>query len=156
MADKKQSLARRDPFADLESWDPFGMLSLRARLPRWTDEFFGEQGGSGRLLAPAIDVSESEDAYDISVEVAGVKKDDLVVECKDGVLSIRGEKKSERDEKKSSARILERTYGAFSRSLSLPADADPDKVEATYRDGVLHIALRKRPEAKARSVAIKG
>ena len=155
MAEKNRQLARSNPF-DLEEWDPFQLLPFRGLRSRLTEELLGNGGGLSRPLAPAIDVTESDRSYDISIEVPGAKKDDLVVECKDGVLSLRGEKRSERDEKRDSARVLERTYGAFSRSLTLPSDADPGKISASYKDGVLHIAVEKRPETKATAVAIKG
>jgi HSP20 family protein len=156
MAENRQQLARRDTVRDLESWDPFRMFPFRGlRMPQWADELLGEPLGGGRMIAPAVDVSETNDAYDISIEVPGVRREDLTIECKDGVLTVRGEKKSERDEKRASARIMERSYGAFSRAMTLPTDADLDNVDASYRDGVLHIELKKKPEAKPKTVEIK-
>jgi len=156
MPDDGHELARRDFFRDLEEWNPFPRFPFRSmQIPRWAGELFAESpGGSGRLI-PAVDVCESADGYDVSVEMPGVAKDDLTIECENGVLSVRGEKKSRRDEKRDSARVLERTYGAFTRSLRLPPDADPEHIDAKYRDGVLHIELRKRPESKPRTVSIK-
>jgi len=160
MSQRKQSPARRepfrdsDPFRDTEEWDPFRLLPMRSlRLPRWADEFFSDASGA-RGVVPAIDVAETKEGYDISVEVPGVKKDDITVECHEGVLSVRGEKKSEREEKGGKACVLERVYGAFRRSLTLPPDADANAIEASYRDGVLHVAIKKRPESKVQTVSI--
>ncbi len=151
---KKESRAvtRWDPFSDLERFHPWSALSdWRQRM----DEVFGESARVG-MVAPAVDVTESDGQYLFSAEVPGVKKGDLTVEVQDRVLTIRGEKKSEREETKDKARHLERSYGAFSRSFTLPADADDAKVDASFEDGVLKIAIAKRPEAKPQQVAIKG
>ena len=102
-----------------------------------------------------LDVTEADGKYVLTAEVPGVDKKDITIECKDGVLSIRGEKKSQREETREKARILERSYGAFSRTLALPDDADVDHVEASFRDGVLRIEIQKKPGAKAKAIAIK-
>jgi HSP20 family protein len=153
MAEEQQSgtVTRWNPFAELESRDPWGGLTdWRRRL----DEIFGERTRMGQLV-PAVDVTESEEEYLVSADVPGVKKDDLTVEIEGGSLRIRGERKSEREETKDKARHLERSYGAFSRAFTLPADADSEKVEASFEDGVLKVRIAKRPEAKAQQVAIK-
>jgi HSP20 family protein len=157
MAETKREVTRRDPFADLDAFSalgPFREFAGLSRLSRMMDEMWGEPGvpAMGRC---ALDVTESEKEYAISAELPGVKKDDLTVECKDGVLTIRGEKKSQREEKKDRARLLERTYGAFSRSLRLPEDADIDQIRATFQDGVLRLEMPKRADAKPRTIAIK-
>ena len=115
---------------------------------------FGRPARRGQL-APAIDVSEDDGHYVVSVELPGVGKDDVTVECHDGVLTIRGEKKSEREEKKEKSRYLERSYGAFSRSFTLPPNADPDRIQASFKDGVLTVTIAKTEEAKPRVISIK-
>ncbi len=97
-----------------------------------------------------------DDSYLISAEVPGVNKGNLTVEVHDRALTIRGEKKSEREETKDKARRLERSFGAFSRSFTLPADADDEKIAAQFDDGVLKLTIAKRPEAKPQQVAIRG
>jgi len=159
MAEKKESqVARWDPFADLgllERWRPFREFGdFPSRVSRMMEEAFGEARPS--LLAPKVDITESDDEYAVAAELPGVKKDDLTLEIEEGVLTIRGEKKEERDEKKEKGRRLERYYGAFSRSFSLPSDANADKVEASFTDGVLTVSIPKKPEAKPAQVAIKG
>jgi HSP20 family protein len=147
----ERSLSRFDPFRELGLFEPWPGTP---RLASVMDEFFGARPRD-RVVAP-VDITESDGEYVISVEVAGVKKNDLVVEVQDRVLSVRGEKRSEREEKKEKGRLLERTYGAFSRSFTLPRDADADAVRASFEDGVLKLTLPKKPEVKAKSVAIKG
>jgi HSP20 family protein len=102
-----------------------------------------------------VDISEDDGHYIVTAEVAGAKKDDVTVELEDNVLTIRGEKKSEREEKDEHRRYVERTYGSFSRSFSLPGNADPDRVEASIEDGVLTIEIGKREEAKPKTIAVK-
>ncbi len=156
MAEKRESqLARWDPFADLDLFEGRSPFREFGSLRRMMDEFLGERARP-TLLAPTVDITESDDQYAVSAEVPGVKKDDLTLELQEGVLTIRGEKKQERDEKKEKGRRLERYYGAFSRSFSLPSDADSDKVDASFTDGVLNITIPKKPEAKPAQVAIKG
>jgi len=153
MAEKQESgLARRDPFGELMSLDPWaGFGDLSRRL----ESLFGERRSLASLV-PAVDVTESDGEYTITAELPGVKKDDVTVEVDQHVLTLRGEKKSEREETKEKARILERTYGAFTRSFTLPADADEERLTADFKDGVLKITVPRRPESKPVQVAIKG
>ena len=150
--EKERAVTHWDPFEEIEALRPWGApTELRQRL----DELFGARLPEGRF-APAVDVTESENEYQVRADVPGIKKQDLTIEVQDGQLTIRGERKSEREEKNEKARRLERTYGAFSRSFTLPADADTSKVSASFHDGVLAIKIAKVPEAKPRQVAIKG
>lgn len=106
-------------------------------------------------LSPAVDVSEDEKSYHVTVELAGVKKEDVTVDVHENVLSIRGEKKSEREEKKDKSHWVERTYGSFSRSFTLPPSALADELKATFKDGVLTLEIPKKEAAKARQISIK-
>jgi HSP20 family protein len=158
MAESKETrVARWDPFAELGLRDPWAALPRFGALSRWMEEAFGEPvlRGAG-ISAPIVDITESDQRYLISAEVPGVKKGDLTLEIHEGVLTLRGEKKEEREETKDKARRLERRYGAFSRSFTLPSDADSSKIDASFADGVLKISIPKRPEAKPAQVSIKG
>jgi HSP20 family protein len=152
---EERSVARFDPLAEfglLRTWSPLRGIGW-PRLARLFDE-----AGPARLpapLVPAVDVHEDGERYLITVEVPGCSKDDVQLEIQDDVLTIRGEKRSERREKKDKVRWLERSYGAFSRSFSLPANADADRVSASFKDGVLSISVPKREEAQARQVVIE-
>jgi HSP20 family protein len=104
---------------------------------------------------PALDISDDDEQYSITVELPGGKKDDVHVEVHDDTLTIRGEKKSEREEKKEQRRYVERSYGTFSRSFSLPSDADAEHIDASFKDGVLTIRLPKTEAKKPRAIAVK-
>ena len=155
MAKTERSLAREGAFGWLER-SPFAELfDSSTRMNRLLGEFFGERGLAGMPALP-LDVTETDRSYVLNAEIPGVDKKDLTIECRDGMLSIHGEKRSQREENKEKARLLERTYGAFSRSLALPDDADVEQVSASFRDGVLRVEIQKKAGAKSRSVVIKG
>ena len=139
--------------------DPF--TAFRREMDRLFDSFgreVGWPGGDNRSAAmtPSIDVSETESELKIDVDLPGVDQKDVDVMISDNVLTIKGEKKAEREEKKKDFHLVERSYGSFSRSLTLPFAADPDKAQANFKNGVLSITLPKPPEvkAKAKKVAI--
>lgn len=128
--------SRRGPFAGLGAGTPFA-----------------------GPMAPKIDVSESKDAIDITAELPGVEEKDIDVTVADGVLTIKGEKKSERDEtdKDKNWHVVERSYGSFTRSIGLPFDPDMDRVEAKFEKGVLRVTLPKPAEVakKQQKIEIK-
>jgi len=140
--------------------DPFGSLF---RDVQKTFEDFSRRspiaGLSSEMLAPKIDIAESKDAIDLAAELPGVDEKDVDVTLADGMLTIRDEKKSERDEtdKEKNWHVVERSYGSFSRTISLPFDPDPAKVEAKFDKGVLHIHLPKPAEVakKQQKIEIK-
>ena len=143
-----------DPF---ESWTPFRELfAPGGRLPRFFDEMFPTRGARAGRWSPAVDIAEDDQKFVITAELPGTAKDDVHVEVHENVMTIRGEKRSEREEKKEKARWLERSYGAFTRAFTLPADAAPDKVSASFENGILKIEIAKRAEAKPKTIAIKG
>jgi HSP20 family protein len=155
MAEKNErSVTRFDPFAELDwrpSWSPFFGREGRSLL----DEMWG-RSAAGRALAPAIDVTEDDGHYVVTAELPGTKREDVTVELEGDVLTIRGEKKNEREEKKEKRRFVERSYGTFSRAFTLPSNADSERVNAAFKDGVLTVTIGKRAEAKPRVVDIKG
>ena len=110
-------------------------------------------------FAPASDASTIEDCYDINVELPGVKPEDVEVSIDDNSLTVRGEKRSEREEKGRSYFFSERQYGSFQRTFRLPPDSDNEKVEADYKDGVLNLRIGKKkplqPQAKKITITRK-
>jgi HSP20 family protein len=139
------------PFGELERWPSLweGFLPGRSR-------FFGDLPAQARAgFVPSVDVSESDSHYTITAELPGVQKDDVHVELQDDMLVIQGEKRSEREEKKDRGRYVERSYGSFSRAFTLPADADIERLEASFKDGVLALRVPRREAAKPRQIAIK-
>jgi len=148
--------ARWDPFGELMDWErgwPFREMR-GPRFLRMFEDFFGERA-RGRGLVPALDITEDDGRYNVTVELPGVAKDDVHVEIEEGFLTVRGEKRSEREEKKGKTRWTERSYGSFCRSFSLPPNADADHVEASFKDGVLTLVLPMTEAAKPRQVSIK-
>jgi HSP20 family protein len=122
------------------------------------DEFFSnwqQDPQRSGVAVPNVDITETEDNYLVRAELPGVAKDDVTVELEQGVLSIRGEKKSRREEKLERGRRLECSYGSFSRSFTLPQDTDANRICAEFRDGVLEVAVAKRPESKPKQIAVK-
>lgn len=150
-----KEVTRWNPFRD----DPFfseGLLrewaSPFARLAKSFEELAPMRAGR---LSPAVDLTEDEKSFIVSVELPGVKKEDVTVELQDDVLTIRGEKKSEREEKKDRSHWVERTYGSFSRSFTLPPTAVGEELKASFKDGVLTVEIPKKEQAKPRQISIK-
>ena len=150
---KERSVARRDPFAELADWRPFFGPLLGREGRNLLEEVWG-RSAAGRL-APSVDISEDDGNYIVTAELPGTKREDVAVELEDDVLTIRGEKRNERDEKKEKRRIVERSYGTFSRSFSLPSNADGERVADKFGNEVLTVTIAKRPETKPRVVDIK-
>ena len=155
--EEERSPARWDPFGEFglpDLWSPWREFP-GTRLSRVLEEMFGPRAGRTGAVVPAMDIAEDDDQYVITVELPGTSKQDVTVECQEGVLTIRGEKKSEREEKKEHRRWVERTYGSFSRSFTLPANAAADQVKAKFKDGVLTLEIPKREEAKPKTINIQ-
>lgn len=158
---------------DLKALMPFGRRELAAgddpftAMRREMDRLFDEATRSFSLarpamglgvMAPRVDVRESEGGIEIAAELPGVAEQDIEVQLNDGVLTIRGEKKQEREEKEKGWYLMERAYGSFLRQIPLPVEVEEDKVEARFDKGVLHVMLPKsaRAEAKMRKIEVKG
>jgi len=105
---------------------------------------------------PQVDLAESENDVTIRAELPGVSPDDVQIEVTGNVLKLAGEKSAEKEEKGRDYHYAERQFGAFSRIIQLPATVNADKVEATYKDGVLTITLPKHPEAKPKRITVRG
>ena len=155
MEDTRESrLTHWDPFRGFGPWASPRELGASSLMSKMFDDVFGTRPAAGGARVPAIDVTESEDSYSIAAELPGVRKEDLSIELHEGVLNIRGEKRSARDEEKERGRWLERSFGAFQRAITLPKDADPERVDAGFADGVLSVVVHKRAEARPRTVPI--
>ncbi|MBN1808706.1 MAG: Hsp20/alpha crystallin family protein [Planctomycetes bacterium] len=132
------------------------VLGFRSEMDRLFDDFFGAFMPERVSLAlPAVDVSENENTVVVHAEIPGVSAEDLSINADEEALTIRGEKKLERDEKKNQWHITERSSGSFTRVVPLPAPVDAGKAKASFKDGVLSVELPKLPEAKPRKVDIK-
>ncbi len=145
---------------ELMEWKPFREVSrLRREMDRLWEDFFGP----GRLglrpfemeWAPPVDVSETAEQVVVKAEVPGIDPKDISVSLSGDLLTIKGEKKSEREEKKESYHLVERSYGSFSRAVRLPVSVNADKIEAKYDKGVLTITCPKKEEVKPKAIEIK-
>jgi HSP20 family protein len=135
--------------------DPF--TEIRAEMDRVFDSFLGRSLFSrpalfGRTeaattIAPDIDIRENDKEIILEAELPGIDEKDVEVLVRDGVLSLKGEKKSERDEKKDNFHLVERSYGSFERSFRLPDSADEAQIKADFNKGVLRVVVPKRAEA---------
>jgi HSP20 family protein len=105
-------------------------------------------------MKPAMDIAESEDELTISVELPGLKKDDVKLSIENGVLTLSGEKRFESEEKKQDYHRVERSYGSFHRSISLPSQMDAANAEASFEDGVLEIRIPRAETAKPKQIEI--
>ena len=146
----------------LVHWQPFQELtSLQRQMNRLFESFGGrtsltpfEEDLSAWELGPPVDIIEDEQKLTFKVEVPGIEEKDIKVEVENNVLTVRGERKLEKDIKEENFRRMERHYGAFARSFSLPPSVDAEKIEANYNDGVLAIQMPKRAEAKPRQIKV--
>jgi len=135
----------------LTRFDPFAEMSrLQDHLMRLN------QGTSTNDFAfrPTVDIFEDEAAIQVKADLAGVKKEDVHIEVENSVLTLRGERKLEHEEKKKGYHRVERAYGAFSRSFALPDTVDTDKIDAAFRDGVLNVTIPKRPAAQKKQIKV--
>jgi HSP20 family protein len=113
-------------------------------FPRWPSLF---REGSGAIVTPELDVKENTDAVIVEAELPGVDEKDVSVTFANGMLTIKGEKKQSKEEKKEDYYLAERSYGAFERTLRLPESVDDAKIEAKFDKGVLRVKAAKKPEA---------
>ena len=147
-----KELLRPEPLLSFEGISPFGVT-----FGRWFDEFFNRRlpFETERFISPAIDIAEDENSMMVSVELPGMKKEDVTIEFENGVLSIKGEKRIESEKKGKSWHRIERRYGAFSRSMTLPPSVSTEGAQAEFKDGVLEISLPKKEEAKPKLLKVK-
>ncbi|MEI8289989.1 MAG: Hsp20/alpha crystallin family protein [Verrucomicrobiota bacterium] len=155
------ALTRWNPFKETSEWNPFRELDeVHNRLSR----IFGgttSRTGNGReditvaAWAPVVDIIEDEKEYLIKAELPEVKKTDVKVRVEDGVLYISGERNLEKEEKGKRYHRIERAYGSFTRTFSLPEDADAQQVNAEFKDGMLSVHVAKDKNARPKSIEVK-
>lgn len=149
------ALTRWNPFREMEEmqrrmaslldWSPFrrGNLTVEEEnitLPEW---------------APLVDIAEDDKEYLLKVELPEVRREDVKVTVEGGTLTIAGERKAEKEEKGRRFHRIERHYGRFERSFNIPEDAEPDKVTAEFKDGVLRVHLPKSEQARPKQIEVK-
>ena len=146
------TMTRWNPFKDLEEMEQ--RLSTYLGRPAVRTEA-GKEAMTVAEWSPLVDITEDDKEYLIKVELPEVKKEDVKVAVENGVLTITGERKSEKEEKNKKYHRVERAYGSFVRSFALPDLADADKVKAEFKDGMLAVHVPKSERAKAKQVEVK-
>ena len=160
------------PATPPQVWRPFE--GLRHEIDRLFDEFDGgfwrtpfrsslldvapfRNGNGGFASVPAVDVSETDKAYEITAELPGMDEKNVEVKVANGLLTIKGEKQDEKEEKKKDYYRRERSFGSFERSFQVPEGVDADKIEANFKKGVLSVTLPKSAEAQKaeKKIAVK-
>jgi HSP20 family protein len=135
-----------------------GTGGLRGEMERVFDRFLEPRWEELEAIdawAPKVDFSETKDGFMVKAEIPGVEQKDVSVSLENQMLTIKGEKHKEKEEKDEKHHRVERSWGAFLRTIALPAGVDTEKVNATFKDGVLMIKLPKTPEAKGTTIPVK-
>ena len=143
----------------LTRWDPFReFATLQDRMNRLLRDSYGSEGREEALttstFAPPVDVYEDEHNVTLKIEVPGIDEKDIDVRIENNTLTVHGERKFEKEEKEENYRRVERQYGSFTRTFTLPQTVDQDSVQADYEKGVLKIKLAKREEAKPKQIKV--
>jgi len=143
----------------LTRWEPFREFStLQDRMNRLFRETYNEGGRDESLttssFAPAVDVYEDEHNVSLKIEVPGIDEKDIDIRLENNTLTVHGERKIEKEEKEENYRRVERQYGSFTRTFTLPTTVDAEKVSANYDKGVLKVTLPKKAEAKPKQIKV--
>jgi HSP20 family protein len=145
---------------NLVKWDPFRELEdVSNRLNRLFGRALVKSEPAADILplndwTPTTDISETDTAYLIKAEIPGVNKEDVKVTLQDGMLTIRGERRQEKEEKDKKFHRIERSYGSFLRSFRMPDDADESAVKAEFKDGMLNVTLGKSEKARPKAIEV--
>ena len=155
------SLTRWNPLKEVSEWNPFRELDeMQNRLSRILGGTASRTGNGREDLtvaawAPLVDITEDDKEYLIKAELPEVKKNDVKVRVEDGVLYISGERNLEKEEKGKRYHRIERAYGSFTRTFSLPEDADAQQVNAEFKDGMLIVHVAKDKNARPKAIEVK-
>jgi HSP20 family protein len=140
-------------------WDPFrDLVTLREKMNRLFEDVATSRGEERDLIAsswaPSVDIFEKENALILNAEVPGLDENDIEIEIENNTLTVRGERKLEKETKEESYHRIERAYGSFCRSFTLPAYIDQEKIKAEHENGVLKVVMPKKAELKPKKVKV--
>ena len=140
-------------------WDPFkDMITLREKMNRLFEDYYPAQTQEKDMItstwAPSVDIYESENELVLTAELPGIEEEDIEIKLEDNTLTIKGDRKFEKETKEENYHRIERSYGSFFRSFTLPAYIEQDKIAAECENGVLKISMPKKHEAKTRKVKV--
>ena len=145
------SIVRYDPFRDLRTLQEEVNRLFSTNLTR----AFGDEGIGRGAWAPSVDIYENKDQLVLEAELPGMKQDDFDLSIENNVITLRGERKFEKTEESDNYHRVERSYGSFTRSFTLPQTVSAEGATAEYSNGVLRVTLPKREETKARRIEVK-
>lgn len=143
------TLVKWDPWREIE--DMFDRYTRAIGKPRNDRQLTGADSD----WTPRVDIQETEKDFVISAEIPGIGKDDVNVDIADGILTIKGERKQEKEEKGKIFHRIERSYGSFRRSFTLPDNVDENKIKASFKDGMLSLNIPKTPKTEPKAIEIK-
>jgi HSP20 family protein len=147
------SLIKRDR-REMSPWTTF--RDLEEQFSQFFRDFPLATGiGNESAWVPAVDLTETEDAYLLEADLPGMKREDIEVTVVDDMITLKGERKEEKSEAHKGYRRVERSYGSFQRAFRVPGGVDTAKVDAHFEHGVLKVSLPKRPEAKPKAIEVK-
>ncbi len=146
------SIVRYDPFRELRSLNEEMNRLFSLSVPR----SFEDEGFARGSWNPSVDIYENKDQIVLEAELAGMKREDFDLTIENNVITLRGERKFEKKEENDNYHRVERAYGSFVRSFTLPQTVSGEKASAEFKNGVLRVALPKREEVKARRIEVKG
>jgi HSP20 family protein len=143
--------------AMLSRWDPFRDLQrMQEEVSRVLDDrMIGRTSGESVGWTPGCDIYEDEEGVTLRFDLAGVEPKDVDIRFENGVLTLRGERKLDREDKRDNYHRIERSYGTFTRSFSLPGTINAEGIRAESKNGVLNVVLPKKPEAKPKAIQVK-
>jgi len=153
------SLIRWNPSRDLATF-PSQLFNMQKEMNRLFDNLFQPENADDFPLAasawsPAVDIAESDAAFVVKMELPGVAKEDVRITMEQNILTVKGEKKQEKESKTPDYHRVERSYGSFQRSFTLPSTVTADRVDASFRDGILSITLPKAEASRPKEIEVK-
>ncbi|MDF1578138.1 MAG: Hsp20/alpha crystallin family protein [Desulfurivibrionaceae bacterium] len=141
---------------EITRWEPLReMEDFFDRFSRPMGRQFGRELARAGEWAPRVDISENDKEFVINAEIPDIKKEDVKVNVENGVLTLRGERKQEKEEKDKKFHRIERFYGSFCRSFTLPDNVDEAKIDATFKDGMLKLTIPKIESKKPKAIEVK-
>jgi HSP20 family protein len=144
------ALRRVDPFQEL-----MGYQERMNQLFRNSFSNFGDDTLTSGAWAPAVDIYETQETIEMTFEIPGVNQKEIKVNIENNLLTVSGERKFEHEDKRNNYHRVERSYGAFQRSFTVPSTVDPNKINAVFENGLLRLTLAKRPETQPRAIEVK-
>jgi len=140
----------------LMRWDPFrSLMGVKRDLDRIFGEYDDETATATSLWRPAVDIFETKDNLVLRAELPGMSRDDVKISVENNVLTLKGERRFDEEVKRENYHRVERAYGSFCRSFTLPAEIDKRKIEARFQNGVLEVTMPRSEEAKPKQIEIK-